>query len=329
MHLNVRLHIFFGFSIAIGSAWQRKPDRGGEKVVKPEIAIPGVWKVNKDETLLFLPLDIPSDLPLERVKVMTNGESILVLVTDQAKDKPETKAVRKYKLILESLKDQAGYDEGLLKTHLEEWYQTEQDDEVRVLVKSALDSLNKVRDAKTHKSGPPPTMSIPLGMLHKQALVKNVSLVETKPGTVPDFLAATPSRDAVKHSMLHMVAETDTGKRALDAHRSSDQRLRTKIIKESFVVKIPFPVSAEEVFVLQTRDDDLMVSMPLKKRSLEAQGISTGGKAFIPSPVYNLDGQLIGGKDEAPSLYTMAPTFSAEYFEKKDALQPLNETKSY
>lgn len=318
MQLIVRLYLWLGVlrvgCVASGT-WQQKPT-----VVKPEIAIPGVWKVNKEDTLLCLPLDIPSDLPLERVKIMSNGESILVLVTARPKEQPETKAVKKFRLVLDALKQQAGYDEVLLKKHLEEWYETEEDDEVRVLVKSTLDSLKDVRDAKTHESGPPPAMSIPLGMLGKSTSRR---IVKGTKSSVP-FLAADnhiPIRQLNMTKPMSFIASSAT---ATGKEHNLHEHLHTKIIKESFEVEIPFPVSAEQVFVIQTVDQDLIITMPLKRKSLEVQGISTGGKPFIPCPVYNLQGQLIGGLDEAPSLSAMAPTLSTDTFIKEGALKPLD-----
>lgn len=316
-----------GFLSVALSTELKNPHGGSESVVKPEVIIPDVWKVNGDDTLLFLHLDIPCDFPLERVKIMSNGEQILVIATDQAKEKPETKAMNKYKLILDALKQQAGYDEELLMRHLGEWYETEEDDEVRVLVKSAIDSLKDVRDAKMHESGPPPAQSIPLGMLVEQVSKRNASSSAKAREVSMSFLAAAAPHGAVvdstmKHAISHMVTATNTS--ATAAHEDQNVHKHLRIIKESFAVEIPFPVSAQQVFVLQTPDKDLVVTMPVKRNSLEAQGISTGGKPFTPCAIYNLGGQLIGGADEAPDLYSLAPNLSDRYFMEPNVyLKPL------
>lgn len=334
MQFNVVVwYSFFLDLLSVASCIQQlNPNEDKKSVVKPEIVIPGAWKVNKDETFLFLPLDIPSVLSLERVKIMSNGEQILVMVTRQAKDKPETDALKKYRLILDALKQQAGYDERLLQKHLEEWYQTEDDEEVRVHIKSALDSMENVRDAKSHESGPPPTVRIPLGMLLKQASRQNDDLDNatrseasrqndgldnaTRSEASIAFLAATAPHHA-------MVTATKGSSWIADAAYHSQEHLR--IVTESFAVDIPFPVPAEQVFIMQTPDKNLMVTMPLKRESLEAKGISTGGKPFLTSPMYNLQGQLIGGPDEAADLYSIAPNLRREYFLKSEALKDLGQ----
>jgi len=325
MQLIVWCCLFVGIFTVASSIQQQSPGGGSGNIVTPKLVIPGEWKVNKDDTLLFLHLGIPSDLSQERVKIMTSGESIMVIVTDQPEVKPETNAVKKYRLILDALKQQAGYDEKQLKKHLEEWYETEEDDEVRVLVKSALDSLQAVRDAKVHEQGPPPTLRIPLGMLAKQVSRSNASSVPSEAvqshskagGLSTAFLAGTaPHNEMAKSTMQHPVSHAVLN---IDHHLHNHLR----IIKESFSVDVPFPVSAGQVFVLQTPDKDLMVTMPLKRSSLEAQGISTGGKPFIPCPVYTLRGELIGGPNEAPDLYSAMPSLSRQYFVDPDALRPL------
>eukprot|EP00746_Dinoflagellata_sp_MGD_P009506 gnl/MRDRNA2_/MRDRNA2_119362_c0_seq1.p1 gnl/MRDRNA2_/MRDRNA2_119362_c0~~gnl/MRDRNA2_/MRDRNA2_119362_c0_seq1.p1 ORF type:complete len:317 (-),score=65.06 gnl/MRDRNA2_/MRDRNA2_119362_c0_seq1:5-955(-) len=308
-------HCFFSEFLSVAlSMHHQKPNGGSGTIVHPKLVIPGEWKVNKGDTLIFLPLDVPSDLQLERVKLMSNGESILVIVTKQPEEKPETNAVKKFRLILDALKQQAGYDEKLLMKHLEEWYETEDDDEVRVLVKSALDSVKAVRDAKKHGSGPPPTMSIPLGLLDGGS--RKNSTAHLKAAEAPAaFLAGTAPHNPISDTIL--------GNPISQVVLDQTLHKRLRIIKESFSLEIPYPVSVEQVFVLQTVDKDLMVTMPLKRTSLEARGISTGGKPFIPTPIYNLQGQLVGGPKEAPDLYSTVPNLSAEYFANPDALKPL------
>merc|ERR1719272_1732597 len=105
MQLTMWCCFFVGLLRSASSSQQHKPG-GGEvaMVVQPKIVVPGNWQVDKQETFLFLPLGIPSEFPLERIKIMTNGESMLVVVTDHFEDKPDTKAVTKYKMMLEAIK---------------------------------------------------------------------------------------------------------------------------------------------------------------------------------------------------------------------------------
>merc|ERR1719163_2777125 len=77
---------------------QSKP---GE-VVRPEIVVPGEWMTDAEDHFLFLPLTIPTDMA-QSLKVMTNGESLLVVVTQQPKEEPDSNALRKYKLVVEAM----------------------------------------------------------------------------------------------------------------------------------------------------------------------------------------------------------------------------------
>merc|ERR1719235_358645 len=116
---------------------------------------------------MFLPLTVPDNMPLDQIKIMSNGQQILVVVTERPQDQPETNAIKKYKLVIEAIKKEVNNDEKLLKDKLQTWYDTEDDDEVRVQVKAAMDSLIKVRQAKANNNAR--TVSIPLGMLAKEA----------------------------------------------------------------------------------------------------------------------------------------------------------------
>merc|ERR1719240_1801390 len=77
----------------------------------------------------------------------------------------------------------------MLKDKLKEWLDTEDDDEVKVQVRLALDSLTKVRAAKQNTK--PRTVSVPLGMLVKEAVA---ALNQTLPS--PSFLAKIASHKA-------------------------------------------------------------------------------------------------------------------------------------
>merc|ERR1719238_2456229 len=119
------------------------------------------------EKFLFLPLTVPEKMPLKQCKLFSNGMSILVVVTETPEEEPETKAMMKYKLVVDAIKEEAAHDEKLLKQKLQTWYDTEEDDEVKVHVKAALDSLTKVRAIK--KNTKPTTVTVPMGMMLKQA----------------------------------------------------------------------------------------------------------------------------------------------------------------
>lgn len=244
---------------ASAASLHRKP---GE-VVQPELVIPGEWTTDAAEHFLFLPLTVPSNVAMEQCKVMTNGDSLLVVLTERPQEEPETQALRKYKLVVEAIKKETVHDEALLKNKLQTWFETEDDDEVKVHIQAALDSLSDVRKAK--KETAPKSVSVSLGIPHH-------SLLELAPEMPPHALPAVLR--GTKHDQHHHHA---------------------KIIKESFAVEIPYPVPTERIVMLRTSPTTLMVAMPLVRKSMEASGISTGGKPFLRIPVFSSAGMWIAG----------------------------------
>lgn len=232
-------------------------------VVEPELVIPGEWQTDASNKYLFLSLSIPKSISLKQCKVMTNGDSLLVVVTQRPEEEPDTNAMRKYKMVVEAIKGEVGHDEALLSSKLQTWLETEDDDEVRAHVQEALDSLNLVRQAK--KNDDPRILKIPI-MLDQQH----------------SFLARS---DASNATHAHV---------ALPAIRQQ-RRGSVGIVKESFAVEIPYPVPQERIFLLQTAPTTLVAGMPLVRESLEASGVSTGGKAFSRVPVFDTRGQLLAG----------------------------------
>lgn len=259
---------------------------GGE-VVQPKMVIPGEWMVDAKESFMFLPLTVPMDMPLDQIKIMSNGDSILVVVTEKPQEQPETNAIKKYKLVVDALKQEAGHDEKVLKDKLQTWFETEEDDEVRVQVKAALDSLNQVRQAKANTAIR--TVSVPLGMLAKQAASALMGKDVAVQGV--SFLAK-----ASLHNSTREPEEVQEAEHVLSALHT-DKKIHTGIIKESFAVEIPYPVTTEKVFILKAdaMTGELMVVMPLNRNSLAAQGISTGGKPFQRVPVFSVTGQILAG----------------------------------
>jgi len=207
---------------------------------------------------------------------------LLVVVTEKPKDEPETNAMKKYKLVMEAIKDEAKSDEKLLRAKLQMWMDTEDDEEVTVLIKSALDSLAQVNLAKSNAT--PRAISVKLGLLQESA-------GEIYNGSTPilsrEVTRALPALQRLAHSAEDVQARS-AGK------ASASGILQQKIIKESFAVEIPYPVPREQIFVLKTRPTVLIVGMPLARKSLEAKGISTGGKPFSRVPMFGEEGLLAG-----------------------------------
>lgn len=283
-------------------------------VVTPEIVIPGEWLTDATEKFLFLPLTVPNDIKLDHCKVMSNGDSILVVVTETPDEEPETKALSKYKLLVDAIKSEVKGDEAQLKMKLQSWFDTESDVEVRMHVKAALDSLTSVQGAKINTT--PRIVSVPLGMLAKQA----GQALQASPATA--FLAR-----AAAHNASLPAKETDEEREAehvlAHLHHATNRAKKVGIIKESFAIEIPYPVPVERVFMLQTNPGTLIVSMPLMRESLSAQGISTGGKPFNRVPVFAVDGQHLAGPS-GTTLPTMAGGLHVPSVATRANLKPLS-----
>jgi len=282
-------------------------------IVQPEIVLPGEWLTDTAEHFLFLPLTVPADIKLDHCKVMSNGEQILVVVTETPDEEPDTKALSRYKLLVEAIKAEVKGDESQLQLKLQSWYDTESDEEVRVHIKAAIDSLTTVKSAKLNKS--PRIVSVPLGLLAKQA----AQALQTSQAA--SFLARVDAHNAsspVKETKEELEAEHVLA----HLHHATNKATKVGIIKESFAIEIPYPVPIDRVFMLKTTPGTLIVSMPLLRKSLEASGISTGGKPFNRVPVFAVDGQLLAGP-AGRGLNEMASGLHVPSVSKQTSLKPL------
>lgn len=279
--------------------------------VTPEIVLPGEWKTDPADHFLFLPLTVPADMRAQS-KVMTNGQSLLIVVTERPEEQPETNALKKYKLVLEALKSEVKHDESLLQGKLQTWLDTEDDDEVKVHIQSALDSLKGIRQAK--QKAAPVDVSVSLGTqgtphsggksLLELDAGRNISKPLTKPA------------ESTSHALPSLL-------RGVSRHSQEQRHHVAKVIKESFAVEIPFPVATEQVVVLQIGSSTLMVVMPLVRKSLEASGISTGGKPFERVPVFDSKGVWITGPKTV--IANAVKGLDLSMVVKPNALQPLKD----
>lgn len=280
-------------------------------VVVPEIVVPGEWLTDEKDSFLFLPLDVPGDIPPDQCKIMSNGDSLLVIVTEKPQDEPETNAVKKYKLIMEAIKDEAREDESLLVSKLHTWLDTEEDDEVSVLIRSALDSLAQVHLAKNNTK--PRAISVKLGLLEEDA-------TEVGSGDNPilkrELTSALP---ALRRLATHSGSDAGTVR-----GEKESGTLQQKVIKESFAVQIPYPVPKEQVFVLKARPTMLIVGMPLLRKSLEAKGVSTGGKPFARVPMFGEEGLLAG---PATDMKQLMKGIDIPSLARQAGLRPLTDAK--
>mmetsp|Transcript_143178 Transcript_143178/g.249704 ORF Transcript_143178/g.249704 Transcript_143178/m.249704 type:complete len:316 (+) Transcript_143178:46-993(+) len=269
-------------------------------VVQPKMVIPGEWLTDQAEHFLLLPLNLPSGLEAPQCKVLSNGDVLLVVVTEQPQEEPETNALRKFRLIMEAIKQEAGHDEHTLQQKLQTWWDTEDDDEVRVRVRRTLDSLMAVRQAK--KIPVPSSVAVPLGLEHKAS---------------SSFLAKPARSDNATHSWPSAASDAQAGLHSLHQQRAH----RSNLIKESFSIEIPYPVASDRIFILKTDPASLVVLMPLVRNSLEANGISTGGKPYVRLPVFRNDGMLLAGP--SAQLNFMANGLDIASVTSRQGLKPL------
>jgi len=283
------------------------------RIMKPKIVVPGEWMTNKEENFFFLPLEVPGDIELEQCKVMSNGDTILVVVTKTPGEQPDTNAMKKYKLIVQAMKDEVGHDENALKQKLATWLSTEEDDEVRTHIQAALDSLVRVQAVKQDLT--PRSVSVRLGVLAKNAMLHNESQA---------FIALRASKSTPllsKPSKAHSLPSVSRISHHSEKKSAEKHDMRAGIIKESFAVEVPYPVPTEKVFILKTAPTMLMVGMPLKKNSLAASGISTGGKPYLRVPVFTPQGQRLAGP--AKELSTLTGTLDVPSLVSQGSLKQL------
>lgn len=277
---------------------------GALAAVNPEIVVPGQWLTNTADDFLFLTLSIPEEFRPEQCKVLTNGGTLLVVVTEAPKEEPEDAALKKYKLIMEALKSEVGHDEHLLGQKLQTWMDTEDDEEVQVRVRSALDSLNHVKAAKRNTK--PRSISVPLGVLDK-----GVSKVH--PAAALSLLSDVPQ----EHALPALARRSATA-----AAGTKEVSSRAGIIRESFAVEIPYPAAIQSMFMIEAQTGLLIVGMPLNRNSLEAQGTSTGEKPYERVPLFSVQGQKLAGP--RASLNTLAKGLNVAAVASRTGLIPLS-----
>jgi hypothetical protein len=329
---------------AVEAAEERRPSGDA---IQPEIVVPGGWLTDNAAKFLFLPLEVPKDIG-KACKIMSNGDSVLVVVTERPEEEPETNAMKKYRLVMEAIKTESRNDERKLKSKLKAWLDTEEDDEVRVHIQAAFDSLTRVRKAK--KNVNPRVVSVPLGLFEVNSTVET----DSNSSTVDDHrprsghhhrglqtqrltrrvvgrrLAPSQHQQAAVTVLRHAPQQAPASRSLLLRHRArrgggqvaAQARGQMRIIKESFAVVIPYAAPVEEIFVLTPEPGLLMVGMPLKRHSLDAKGISTGGKPFVRLPVFGAHGERLWGEGPA-NLARIAKGLNLHSLTAPNGLKPL------
>lgn len=212
-----------------------------------KFAAPGPnWLTDPDETILFLPIGVSKELPIEDLKIMSDGTSILVLSTIQPKIE-EGRAEREFKLLLEALKSKAKGDETKLESELSDWYQSEQDAEVKSLVGETLFGLREVMRDKANKSKRATTVPF-------RALVQRSAKVLSS-SSLHNFLQVNVTTDSSRRSKQGGSTSSLLGQRKLN-----DTKLgAARIIKESFQVDMPVPHNPLGIFALQRSPEEYFI----------------------------------------------------------------------
>jgi len=286
MKLAALWWLTLGVTSTLGSLLQ---ERGGVIVPQPQFVVPDRWATDRSGKFLLLPLSVSEGLSLDECKVLTDGSKILVVVSEQPQEQPETAALRKYRLIVEALKVEAGHDEHLLQSKYLEWLDTEEDEEVQAYVRSAYDSLRSVQAAKNTPTAR--TVAVPLGVVQssrpriKYPMYPS-SVLQLRGTSTPGI--GVP-RLAIGKAAAPAFAEVKEEKQL------PTQSSGRSMVRESFAVAIPYPAPPESCFLLRASATLLIVAMPLDRHSLGAQGISTGGVPFVRAPVFDESGRHLAG----------------------------------
>jgi hypothetical protein len=206
-----------------------------------KFAAPGPnWLTDASETLLFLPIGVSKELPLANLKFLCDGKSVLVLST--LTPEVETgRAEKEFKLLLKAMKSEAQGDEPKLESKLLDWYNSEEDPEVKAYVSETLYGLREVQHQKASASKE--VVTVPLGVLVQRAS-KVLSEFE---------------------SSLHPIRNTNPSSSRSSKQRRSElsllsQRISAaRIIKESFLVDMPVPHDPRRVFALQRNPEEYFI----------------------------------------------------------------------
>jgi hypothetical protein len=137
------------------------------EIANPSIAVPGQWLTDAKKSFVFLPVRIPKSLPLDDVKLLTDGRSLLVNVVERPVQAVEDKNTKKFRFLLDSFKEQTGGNTAALTAKLQEWMNDEDNAKVRDMIQETLSSMN----LEEHKGGVVPrSLTIPLNTLELGAV---------------------------------------------------------------------------------------------------------------------------------------------------------------
>jgi len=129
---------------------------------EPPVAIPGEWLTDAKKSFVFLPIKIPKNMPLDDVKMLTDGKSLLVNVVERPLPRPEDESTKKFRLVLDAFKDETKGNEVALIGKLQEWLADEDSTQVQGLIRETIASINMEEPRKPHS---PRSLTIPLNEL--------------------------------------------------------------------------------------------------------------------------------------------------------------------
>jgi len=147
------------------------------EIANPSVAVPGEWLTDAKKSFVFLPVRIPKNLPLNDVKLLTDGRSLLVNVVERPVQAEEDKNTKKFRFLLDSFKEQTAGNTNALVAKLKEWMGDEDNVKVRGLIQQTLSSMN----IEMHKGGVVPrSLTIPLNTLELDAVREKIATANHK-----------------------------------------------------------------------------------------------------------------------------------------------------
>lgn len=159
-------------SIVLSSMQDYLNQIGMLEISNPNIAIPGQWLTDAKKSFIFLPVKIPKVISLNNVKLLTDGRQVLVNVIERPVEVVEDEATKKFRLILDSFKEEAKGDETVLSQKLNEWEADEDNIKVKQLIAKTLSTLHR---ADVHEGAIPKALTIPLNTLELGAVRQQIA----------------------------------------------------------------------------------------------------------------------------------------------------------
>jgi len=319
---------------------------------EPSIAIPGQWLTDQKKAFLFLPIKVPKDTPLDDLKLLTNGRQLLLNLVERTAEMPDDEATKKFRLVLGAFKSEANGDVAVFSQKLGEWYQEEESNEVKALIKETIDGLESDKQPHMPRSIDIPLNTLELGSLrqliagsHEEQKVQQdkyanqIRIANPKGGVatiklkgtylqksqvtkdVPAYGSTTGADAGLGPNLITVPLDAEFLQRLVSKAdyvvplKQQEQKKSTNI-KESFSVTIPYPVMPGRVFAVLAQNGEVVVTMPYQPEA----ALAPSSDPFVRVPVFDMNGDRLvggpGGKTEA--------TLDPESSKKEVVMSPKN-----